>query len=62
MKKILFRLTVVPFSILTIIVLFLNVLSFIFQGHSFLKNFPKLNTFANIWEKNLFSRDSKYSN
>ena len=62
MKKILFRLTVVLFSILTIIVLFLNVLCFIFQGHSFLKKFPKLNTFANIWENNLFSRDSKYSN
>jgi ABC-type phosphate transport system permease subunit len=61
-KKILFRLTLLPFCFLTIIVIVLNIFCFIFQGHEFLKNFPKLNNFANIWEKNLFSTDSKYKN
>lgn len=60
--KLFFRLTVIPFSILVVCVLILNIFSYVFGGKEFLYYFPKLNNLANIWEKNLFSRDSKYKN
>lgn len=61
-KRKLFRLTILPFILLTLIIMVLNLFCFIFQGHSFLKNFPKLDSFADIWEKNLFGVDSEYRN